>query len=108
MSLGMALWEEVKYDETASAYLSKDFTDYRIPRALDIPEIESILLEEIDETIPPYEGLPYGGGGLGELSAWGGPAVIANAIYNATGVRIRRSPMTAETVLGALEKGAAK
>lgn len=108
MALGMALWEEVRYDETTSAYLSRDFTDYRVPRVLDIPEIESVLLEEIDETVPPHEGLPYGGGGLGELSAWGGPAAIANAVYNATGVRINRSPMTAETVLEALEKGATK
>ena len=106
MTLGMALWEEVKYDEGAHTYLSRDFTDYKIPRVLDIPEIEPVLLEEIDETIPPYEGLPYGGAGLGELSAWGGPAAIANAIYNATGARIRSSPMTAEEVLQAIEKAA--
>jgi len=108
MTLGMALWEEVKYDEEASSYLSRDFTDYRLPRALDIPEIETVLLEEVDETILPHEGLPYGGGGLGELSCWGGPAAIANAIYNAIGVRIKRSPLTAETVLEALRKEAVK
>jgi len=108
MTLGMSLWEEVKYDEEASTYLSRDFTDYKIPRALDIPEIENVLLEEVDETIPPHEGLPYGGGGLGELTCWGGPAAIANAIYNATGVRIKRSPLTAEVVLEALDKEATK
>jgi len=108
MALGMALWEELKYDETAPAYLSRDFTDYRIPRVLDIPEIENVLLEEVDETSPPHEGLPYGGRGIGELSAWGGPAAIANAIYNAIGVRIKRSPATAETVLEALRKESVK
>jgi len=51
----------MKYDEGAGTYLSKDFTDYKIPRALDVPEIETILLEEVDETSPLHEGLPYGG-----------------------------------------------
>ena len=106
-ALGMVLWEELKYDERTSTYLSRDFTDYRVPRALDIPEIETVLIEEVDETSPPHEGLPYGGRGIGEMSAWGAVA-IANAIYNATGVRIKKSPMTAETVLKALEKEAGK
>ena len=39
-ALGMALWEELRYDEQTSSYLSDGFTDYRIPRALDMPEIE--------------------------------------------------------------------
>ena len=108
LTLGFALWEELKFDEEASTYLSKDFTDYKIPRALDIPEIETVLLEEVDETSPPHEGLPYGGRGIGEMSAWGGPAAMVNAIYNATGVRIKKSPMTAETVLEALGKEARK
>jgi CO/xanthine dehydrogenase Mo-binding subunit len=107
-TLGWALWEEFKYDKEAATYLSKDFTDYKIPRALDIPEIETVLVEEVDETSPPHEGLPYGGRGIGEMSCWGGPVVIASAIYNATGVRIKKSPMTAETVLEALGKEAGK
>jgi putative selenate reductase molybdopterin-binding subunit len=107
-AIGMALWEELKFDDRALTYLSGNFTDYRIPRALDIPEMDTVLLEEIDETSPPHEGLPYGGRGIGEISGWGGPAVMANAIYNAIGVRIRRSPMTAEVVLEALRKGITK
>ncbi|GAH39814.1 unnamed protein product, partial [marine sediment metagenome] len=103
-TLGMALWEECKYDKGTSAYFSRDFTDYRLPRALDIPEVETILLEEVDETLMPHEGLPYGVRGIGEMACWGGPVAIANAIYNATGVRIKRSPATAEVVLEALRK----
>lgn len=103
-TLGMALWEEVRYDEKTQTYLSKDLTDYRIPHPLDIPEIQPILMEEVDETTPPYEGLPYGAAGLGEHSAWGGPAAIVSAVYNATGVRIRSSPITAEKIFEALEK----
>jgi len=102
-ALGMALWEELRYDEQASRYLSDGFTDYRIPRALDMPEIETVFLEEVDESSPPHEGLPYGGRGVGEMTCWGA-VVIASAIFNATGVRMRRSPMTAETVLDALEE----
>jgi CO/xanthine dehydrogenase Mo-binding subunit len=98
----------MKYDKEASIYLSKDFTDYKLPRALDIPEIETVLLEEVDETSPPHEGLPYGGRGIGEMSAWGGPAAMVNAIYNAIGIRIKGAPMTAETVLEALDKEARK
>ena len=106
MTLGMALWEEFKYDEKAQTYLSHNLTDYRIPHALDIPEIEPVLIEEVDESTPPYEGLPYGAAGLGEHAAWGGPAAIASAIYNATGVRIKSSPMTAEKLLEALGENA--
>ena len=105
-SLGWALWEEFKYDEAASTYLSKDFTDYKIPRALDVPEIEMVLVEEVDEDSPPHEGLPYGGRGIGEMTAWGGPVAVANAVYNAIGIRIKRTPMNAEVVLEALGKEA--
>ncbi len=106
-SLGMALWEEIKYDAKSSAYLNRDFHDYRIPRALDMPEIETVLVEEVEETSPAHEGLPYGGRGIGEMAAWGAVA-IANATYNATGVRVKKSPMTAETVFEALRKEGAK
>lgn len=102
MTLGMALWEEVVYNKETQTYLSKDLTDYRIPHPLDVPEIRPVLLEEIDESLLPWEGLPYGAAGLGEHSAWGGPAAIASAVYNATGVRITSSPITAEKVFAAL------
>jgi len=107
-SLGMAIWEEFKYDEGASAYPSRDFTDYRIPRTLDIPKVEAVLLEEVDENSLPHEGLPYGARGIGEMTAWGASVAIANAIYNATGVRVKKSPATAEVVLEALKKESVK
>jgi len=103
-TLGWALWEELKFDEGVGTYLNNDFTDYKIPRALDVPEIEAVLLEEVDETSPPHEGLPYGGRGIGEMTAWGGPVAMASALYNAIGVRIKKSPMTSETVLEALNE----
>jgi len=99
----MALWEELRYDEQQSRYLSDGFSDYRIPRALDMPEIECLYLEEVDESSPPHEGLPYGGRATGEMTAWAA-VVIASAISNAIGTRIRRSPMTAEIVMDTLEE----
>ncbi len=102
-SLGMALWEEVKFDMETCTYLNKDFHDYRIPRALDMPEMDCVLVEEVDHESPAHEGLPYGGRGIGEMGAWGAVA-IANAVYNATGIRMKKSPMTAETVWEALRR----
>jgi CO/xanthine dehydrogenase Mo-binding subunit len=74
---------------------------------MDMPEIDTVLIEEVDEESPPEEGLPYGGRGIGEMAAWGAVAFAA-AIYNATGVRIKTSPMTAEVILEALQKESAK
>jgi CO/xanthine dehydrogenase Mo-binding subunit len=102
-ALGWALWEELRYDEETSRYLGNGFSDYRIPRALDMPEIDNVFIEEVDESRLPHEGLPYGGRGVGEMTAWGA-VVIASAIHNATGVRMHRCPMTAEAVLEALEE----
>ncbi len=101
-TLGMALWEEVGFDEANLAYLNRDFTDYRVPRALDMPEIDTVLVEQVDLESPPAEGLPFGGRASGEMSAWGA-VVIANAVHNAIGVRITESPITAEAVLRALK-----
>ena len=61
--------------------------------------------EEVDETLPPHQALPYGGRGIGEMGCSNVPGAVTNAIYNAIGTRIKTSPMTAETVLEALRKG---
>jgi len=103
-TLGMALWEELKYDEATSAYSSDDFSDYKIPRVLDMPPIDVVMVEQVDENISVREGLAYGARGVGEMAAWGIVAV-ANAVCNATGKRIKKSPLTAETVLEMLSKG---
>jgi CO/xanthine dehydrogenase Mo-binding subunit len=104
-TLGMALWEHVGFDEETLTYWNRDFTDYRVPRALDMPIIETVLLEQVDPESPPHEGLPYGGRASGEMSAWGAVA-LANAVHNATGVRVSESPLTAEAVLRALNREA--
>jgi xanthine dehydrogenase molybdenum-binding subunit len=103
MTLGMALWEEFKYDEKNSVYIHASLTDYKVPRALDVPPIVNIIIEEFVER-PLDVGGPYGARGAGELAGLGIVASIANAIYNATGVRVRQTPMTAEKVLEAIEE----
>ena len=107
MTLGMALWEEFKYDEKNSVYEHASLTDYKVPRALDVPPIENVIIEEVFER-PLDVGGPYGARGAGELAGLGIVASIANAIRNATGVRIRRTPMTAEIVLEAMRGEKAK
>ena len=103
MSMGYALWEDFKFDEPSGTHLTDSFTDYRLPRAIDCPEPESLIIEEPSGR-QPEEGTPWGAHGVGELGAWFGPALIATAIYNATGARIHRSPMTAENVLAAIKE----
>lgn len=100
-ALGMALWEELRYDEQG-AVLSNNFADYRLPRVKDMPEVDTILYEQVDDT-RPHEGLPFGGRAIGEMSAWFA-VVVSNALYNALGVKVKHSPMTPETVLTAIAK----
>jgi xanthine dehydrogenase molybdenum-binding subunit len=100
MALGLGLFEDFHYSEKERMYLSDNLMDYRIPRAPDIPEIRNVVIEETVER-DPRDGPPYGALGVGELATWS-IAAIANAIYNALGVRIRKTPMTAERVLETL------
>jgi len=102
-ALGMALQEEFKYDEKNSVYRHSSYVDYRVPRAKDAPPVENVIVEEPIERAP-HEGTPYGAQAVGELGHWGGPAIMASAIYNAIGVRVRECPMTAERILEAIRK----
>lgn len=103
MSLGYALQEEFNYDEERSVHLHGSLMDYRVPRAMDVPPVDTVIVEQTVARLP-HEGAPYGAMGVGELGAWGGPAVIANAIRNATGVRVKTCPMTAERILEAIKR----
>jgi xanthine dehydrogenase molybdenum-binding subunit len=103
MTLGMALWEEFKYDEKNSVYEHASLADYKVPRAMDVPPIENVIVEEIVER-PLDVGGPYGARGIGEIAAIGVLASVANAIFNATGVRVRQTPMTAEKIFEAINR----
>lgn len=95
--LGSALYEHLALVEGKP--LNSDFVDYKIPTATDTPEMDVILLE----TSPQADG-PFGVKGIAEPTMVPTAPAIANAVYNATGVRIKDLPLSAEKVLAALKK----
>ncbi|MBI5760607.1 MAG: xanthine dehydrogenase family protein molybdopterin-binding subunit [Planctomycetales bacterium] len=90
--IGWGLNEEYFYD-AAGTMKNSSFLDYRIPTCLDVPMIETILVEV------PNPGHPYGVRGVGEVPIIPPPAALANAIYKAVGVRMTRLPMSPPNVL---------
>jgi isoquinoline 1-oxidoreductase len=92
MGLGYALTEEIRFDKGQIRNLN--FDTYEIPRFSMVPEIEAVIVQDV-------EAAPQGGG---EPAIVCMGAVIANAIYDAVGVRLYRLPMTKERVLEALKK----
>jgi CO/xanthine dehydrogenase Mo-binding subunit len=93
--IGWALNEEYRYNEKGEM-TNASFLDYRMPTCLDLPMIETVLVEV------PNPGHPYGVRGVGEVPIVPPPAAIANAIYRAIGVRLRELPMSPGRVAAAL------
>ena len=93
--IGWALNEEYVYDDEGHL-LNASFLDYRMPTSLDLPMIDPIIVEV------PNPGHPYGVRGVGEVPIVPPPAAIANAIYDAVGVRMNVLPMSPTHVLEAL------
>ena len=99
--LGWALNEEYVYADDGTL-ANTTFLDYRMPTALDMPMTETVILET------PNPGHPYGVRGAGEASILNPPAAVANAIYDAVGIRMNSLPMSPRAVLEKLlEHGAA-
>lgn len=96
MGTGFGTCEEMQVE--AGTIRNPNFMDYRIPTSIDPPEIEVILVETIDP-----EG-PYGAKGVGETGLIPTAAAIANAVWRATGVRVKDLPVTPEKVLRGLEE----
>ena len=97
--MGYALMEEIQFDPDSGTCLTADFLDYKIPTAVEMPrEIQSIFIESQDPTGP------FGAKSLSETCVVVPAPAIANAIYNATGARIRELPITPEKLLHALGK----
>lgn len=95
-ALGTALFEELKLKD--GKVLNKSFVDYKIPTADDIPELIVRYVEHAEPTGP------YGARGVGEPLMVPGAPAIANAVYNAIGVRFNRMPITPDDVLSALRE----
>jgi CO/xanthine dehydrogenase Mo-binding subunit len=92
--IGYALLEEIKVRD--GRVVNGDFLDYRIPTALDLPPVKSVLVETISPTGP------YGAKSIGELALVPSAAAIANAIADATGVRFTELPITPDKILAAI------
>jgi xanthine dehydrogenase YagR molybdenum-binding subunit len=94
MGVGAALMEHLVVDTRAGFFVNHDLAGYEVPVHADIPHQEVIFLEETDPMSSPMKAK-----GVGELGICGVSAAIANAIYNATGVRVRDYPVTLDKLL---------
>ena len=94
MGMGMALSEQILIDQNYGSILNSSFMNYRLPNHAQIPKIDVLFLKSVD---------PFGPKTLGEIGIVPVQACIGNAIFNATSVRLRRLPMTAESFLRAYD-----
>ena len=95
--IGRALSEELLIDDDTGRVRNPSLSTYLMPLALDMPEVENILIN-----VPSEDG-PFGARAVAEPPGFGPPAAIANAIFDAVGVRIKELPLSAERVLAALQ-----
>jgi xanthine dehydrogenase YagR molybdenum-binding subunit len=97
MGVGAALMEELAVDKRLGFFVNHDLAGYEVPVHADIPHQEVIFLDETDPMSSPMKAK-----GVGELGLCGVSAAIANAIHNATGVRVRDYPVTLDKLLAGL------
>ena len=91
----MALHEETLTDHRLGRFMNHNLAEYHVPVNADVHDIEVIFVAEQDDKVSPI-----GVKGLGEISIVGTPAAVANAVYHATGRRLRNLPITIDKVLG--------
>ncbi|MES3057506.1 xanthine dehydrogenase family protein molybdopterin-binding subunit [Sphingomonas faeni] len=97
MGVGSALMEELAVDKRFGFFVNHDLASYEVPVHADIPHQEVIFLDEADDKANPMKAK-----GIGELGLCGVGAAVANAMYNATGVRLRDYPLTLDKHLDRL------
>lgn len=97
MGVGAALMEELAVDKRLGFFVNHDLASYEVPVHADIPHQEVVFLDETDPLSSPMKAK-----GVGELGICGVGAAVANAIYNATGARVREYPITLDKLLGKL------
>lgn len=94
MAIGMALFETTDYDERNAMPVNNNYAEYMVPVHADQPEIEVILLD-----YPDYNLNEFGARGIGEIGITGLAAAVANAVYHATGKRVRDLPISLEKLM---------
>ncbi|MEV0231938.1 xanthine dehydrogenase family protein molybdopterin-binding subunit [Nonomuraea sp. NPDC050786] len=94
MGMGMALMEETFTDEEFGGFLRRDLAQYHVPACADVTDIEAVWLDEEDGELNPM-----GSKGIGEIGIVGTAAAIGNAVYHATGHRVRDLPITPPKII---------
>jgi xanthine dehydrogenase YagR molybdenum-binding subunit len=97
MGIGSGIMEESIVDKRDGSFVNHDLAEYHVPVHADIPEIDAIMLDERED-----KANPIGIKGLGEVGIVGAGAAIANAVFNATGIRVRSFPITLDKLIGQL------
>ena len=95
--VGMALLEEAIVDKRSGAFVNGDLAGYLVPVHADIPAIDAVFLDGFDD-----KANALGMKGIGELGICGAGAAVGNAVFNATGIRVREFPITLDKLLPAL------
>jgi xanthine dehydrogenase YagR molybdenum-binding subunit len=93
--IGMALHEHTVRDSRTGRVVTRDLADYHVPVHADTPAIDVIMVAENDPHVSDV-----GAKGIGEIGITGAAAAIANAVYHATGRRVRELPITLDKLLG--------
>ena len=101
MGTGAALMEELAVDTKRGFFANHDLAGYEVPVHADIPHQDVIFLDEVDPMSSPMKAK-----GVGELGICGVGAAVANAVYNATGIRVRDYPLTLDKFLDRLPEAA--
>ena len=92
--ISMALFEKTRFDARTARIMNANLSDYLVPTNADIPNPELITIEEDD-----LHANPAGVKGIGEVGITGAAPAVANAVYNATGIRVRELPITPDKLL---------
>ena len=101
MGVGAALMEELAVDKRLGFFVNHDLASYEIPVHADIPHQEVIFLTQTDPMSSPMKAK-----GIAELGICGVAAAVANAVYNATGVRVRDYPITLDKLIAKMPRSA--
>jgi xanthine dehydrogenase YagR molybdenum-binding subunit len=101
MGVGAALMEELAVDKRFGCFVNHDLAMYEVPVHADIPHQEVVFLDEADPVSSPMKAK-----GVAELGICGVAGAVANAIYNATGVRVRDYPITLDKLLARMPEAA--